>query len=42
MLLKLAYAAAGAPFTFAMLCKTGVARKALEYYWKHDATLRAL
>ncbi|HZP80561.1 MAG TPA: class I SAM-dependent methyltransferase [Chthonomonadaceae bacterium] len=33
MLLKLAEAARGRPFTLAMLCKTGVARKALEYYW---------
>jgi len=40
MLLKLAYAAAGSPFTFAMLCKTSVTRKAVEYYWKHDTPLR--
>jgi hypothetical protein len=36
MLLKLAEAARNHPFSIAMLCKTGVARKALEYYWKND------
>ena len=34
MLLKLATAAKGRDFSIAMLCKTGVARKALEYCWK--------
>jgi len=33
MLLKMAEAARHHPFTLAMLCKTGVARKALEHYW---------
>lgn len=36
MLLKLAEAARGRSFSIAMLCKTGVARKALEYYWKNS------
>jgi hypothetical protein len=36
MLLKLAEAGGRRPFAIAMLCKTGVARKALEYYWKRD------
>src|SRR5262249_54017823 len=34
MLLKLAEAAKGRDHVIAMLCKTGVARKALEYFWK--------
>ena len=34
MLLRLAQASRHQPFTIAMLCKTGVARKALEYLWK--------
>jgi hypothetical protein len=33
MLLKLTEAGGCRPFAIAMLCKTGVARKALEYYW---------
>lgn len=38
MLLKLAHASQHQPFTLAMLCKTGVARKALEYCWKRGMT----
>ena len=34
MLLKLAEATKTYSFSIAMLCKTGVARKALEFYWK--------
>ena len=36
MLIKLAEAAKGRPFSLAMLCKTSVARKALEHYWKSN------
>src|SRR5262249_54071710 len=36
MLLKLAEAARGRSFSIALLCKTGVARKALEYYWQNS------
>ena len=35
MLLKLAESVRAHPFSIAMLCKTGVARKALEQWWKN-------
>ncbi len=37
MLLKLIESAGKRPFTIAMLCKTAVARKILEYCWKKDS-----
>ena len=39
MLLKLIEAAGQRHHTVAMLCKTGVARKVLEYHWKRDTAL---
>ncbi len=36
MILKLAEAVREHSFDIAILCKTGVARKALEYFWKHE------
>ncbi|HLK56354.1 MAG TPA: DUF1549 domain-containing protein [Chthonomonadaceae bacterium] len=39
MLLKLMEAAGKRDYAIAMLCKTGVARKALEYQWRNGETL---